>query len=80
MCLSKTLALTKPNSGKLKQLIANKMSIFSVGFNRRFAPLALKMKQLIGNANMPINIIATMNAGFIPSEVWLHDMEVGGEE
>ncbi|MEW4922387.1 bi-domain-containing oxidoreductase [Algibacter sp. 2305UL17-15] len=50
----------------------------SVGFNRRFAPLAKKMKQLLGNDNAPINIVATMNAGFIPAEVWVHDMEVGG--
>ena len=25
-----------------------------------------------------MNIIATMNAGFIPSNVWVHDMQVGG--
>jgi len=47
-----------------------------VGFNRRFAPLATKMKQLIGEG--PKNIVATMNAGHIPPEVWVHDLEVGG--
>ena len=47
-----------------------------VGFNRRFAPLATKMKQLIGEG--PKNIVATMNAGYIPPEVWVHDMETGG--
>ncbi|MCH2209155.1 MAG: Gfo/Idh/MocA family oxidoreductase, partial [Lentisphaerales bacterium] len=47
-----------------------------VGFNRRFAPLAEKLKSLIGNA--PMNIVATVNAGFISPEVWVHDMEVGG--
>jgi predicted dehydrogenase len=49
-----------------------------VGFNRRFAPLAVKMKTVLGSSNTPMNIIATMNAGFIPPEVWVHDMEVGG--
>ena len=48
----------------------------TVGFNRRFAPLAMKLKQLVGNG--PKNIVATMNAGFIPPEVWVHDLEVGG--
>jgi len=48
----------------------------TVGFNRRFAPLAQKMKQLLGEG--PKNIIATMNAGFIPSNVWIHDLEIGG--
>ena len=50
----------------------------TVGFNRRFAPLAKKMKKALGNTINPINIIATMNAGFVPKDVWLHDMEIGG--
>ena len=50
----------------------------SVGFNRRFAPLAKKMRELIGDVNSPINVVATMNAGFIPKDVWVHDMKVGG--
>lgn len=50
----------------------------TVGFNRRFAPLAQKMKSLLGDSNAPMNIIATMNAGHIPPEVWVHDIEVGG--
>lgn len=48
----------------------------TVGFNRRFSPHIQKMKQLLGNA--PMNVIATMNAGNIPANVWVHDMKVGG--
>lgn len=48
----------------------------TVGFNRRFSPFAVKMKELLGEG--PKNIIATMNAGFIPKEVWVHDLEIGG--
>ena len=50
----------------------------SVGFNRRFSPLAKKMKSVLGDSSTPINIVATMNAGFIPNDVWVHDMEIGG--
>ena len=50
----------------------------SVGFNRRFSPLAMKMKSALGDSSTPINIVATMNAGFIPKDVWVHDMEIGG--
>ena len=50
----------------------------SVGFNRRFAPLAIKMKKLLGSDESPMNIVATMNAGAIPADVWVHDMEIGG--
>jgi predicted dehydrogenase len=48
----------------------------TVGFNRRFSPHAVKVKSLIGSA--PINVIATMNAGFIPANVWVQDMQIGG--
>ncbi len=48
----------------------------TVGFNRRFSPFAVKMKSLLGDGQM--NIVATMNAGFIPKEMWVHDMEIGG--
>lgn len=76
--VEKPLAL---NEEELVQIIEahNKFGkTVNVGFNRRFAPLALKMKKLTGNSNTPMNIIATMNAGAIPKNVWVHDMEVGG--
>ena len=50
--------------------------IIMVGFNRRFAPLARKMKSLIGMG--AVNIVATMNAGEIPANSWVHDLAVGG--
>ena len=50
----------------------------SVGFNRRFSPHIQKMKELTGNSADPVNIIATMNAGFIPPNVWVHDLQTGG--
>ena len=76
--VEKPLALTE---AELKAIVVeyNTQNVsVSVGFNRRFAPLAKKMKKLLGNDNTPINIVATMNAGFIPADVWIHDMEVGG--
>ena len=48
----------------------------TVGFNRRFSPFAVKMKSLLGDGQM--NIVATMNAGFIPKDMWVNDMEIGG--
>lgn len=49
-----------------------------VGFNRRFSPHTAAIKAALGAAPGPINIVATMNAGFIPANVWVHDMQVGG--
>ncbi len=49
-----------------------------VGFNRRFSPYALKMKALLGTSDVPMNVVATMNAGMIPANSWVHDRAVGG--
>lgn len=49
-----------------------------VGFNRRFAPTSVKAKELLNQSVSPINMIATMNAGFIPPEIWVHDLKIGG--
>ncbi len=55
---------------------SDKSLTINVGFNRRFSPYAMKMKALLGDG--PMNIVATMNAGSIPQDVWVHDLEVGG--
>ena len=55
--------------------VSDKITL-TVGFNRRFSPFAVKMKALVGGG--PKNIVATMNAGYIPPEAWVQDMEVGG--
>lgn len=51
-----------------------------VGYNRRFAPHILKMKQLMGAVNGPKTFIMTMNAGEIPADHWTQNTAVGGEE
>jgi predicted dehydrogenase/threonine dehydrogenase-like Zn-dependent dehydrogenase len=56
--------------------VYNGSKTLTVGFNRRFSPHAVQIKKTIGNA--PMNVIATMNAGAIPPNVWVHDMMVGG--
>ncbi len=47
-----------------------------VGFNRRFAPTALKLKSVLSNA--PMSIVYRVNAGAIPPSHWTQDPEVGG--
>lgn len=73
--VEKPLAL---NNDELEKIITayTGQKTLTVGFNRRFSPHIRKIKQLVGNA--PMNVIATMNAGNIPSNVWVHDMKVGG--
>ncbi len=74
--VEKPLCLTMEELEEIKDTALERQKMVVVGFNRRFAPLAQKMKTLVGEG--PINIVATMNAGHIPPEVWVHDLQVGG--
>ena len=76
--VEKPLALSEEELFKVIESYEKNNINISVGFNRRFAPLAIQMKKALGNDETPVNIIATMNAGFIPKDVWVHDMQVGG--
>ena len=52
--------------------------LFSVGFNRRFAPHSKKIKSLLENDNAPKCIHITVNSGFLPLDHWLQDLQIGG--
>ncbi len=51
---------------------------FCVGFNRRFAPLAIKMRTLLHRSSGPKSIIYTVNAGAIPAKHWTQQSSTGG--
>jgi predicted dehydrogenase/threonine dehydrogenase-like Zn-dependent dehydrogenase len=74
--VEKPLALNLQELQNVIQAQQKSSKTVMVGFNRRFSPHAEKMKALLGSSQM--NVIATMNAGNIPANVWVHDMLVGG--
>ncbi len=49
-----------------------------VGFNRRFAPHAVKAKALLAGRAQPLALSFLVNAGEIPADNWNHDPAVGG--
>jgi predicted dehydrogenase len=49
-----------------------------VGFNRRFSPLARKMKALLRDVDAPKNMIMTINAGRAAAGDWTLDPTLGG--
>ena len=50
----------------------------TVGFNRRFAPMAQDLKNYFKDSVEPFFINYRVNAGFIPADHWLHDPAQGG--
>lgn len=74
--VEKPLALNNADLNKVIAAQKESGKTLTVGFNRRFSPHSIKMKSLVGSS--PMNVIATMNAGAIPTNVWVHDMLVGG--
>ncbi len=49
-----------------------------VGYNRRFSPQVQKMKALLDSTRSPKTFMMLMNAGEIPADSWIHDVEKGG--
>lgn len=49
-----------------------------VGFNRRFAPMIVKMASLLRANAAPRSFVMTMNAGIIPPDHWTQDPAIGG--
>jgi predicted dehydrogenase/threonine dehydrogenase-like Zn-dependent dehydrogenase len=52
--------------------------LLMVGFNRRFAPLVVKMKSLLATVSAPKTFVMMVNAGAIPADHWTQDPIVGG--
>jgi predicted dehydrogenase/threonine dehydrogenase-like Zn-dependent dehydrogenase len=57
---------------------ASSGNILMVGFNRRFAPLAVRMKSFLQEVREPMAIYYRVNAGFLPADHWLNDPQQGG--
>ncbi len=49
-----------------------------VGFNRRFAPMATRMKTFLQEVREPLALHYRVNAGYLPPDHWLNDLEQGG--
>jgi predicted dehydrogenase/threonine dehydrogenase-like Zn-dependent dehydrogenase len=69
--LSEIVEACEQNSSKTNPVLM-------VGFNRRFATLAMRMKNFLKDAREPLALHYRVNAGFIPAEHWLNDPEQGG--
>ncbi len=49
-----------------------------VGFNRRFAPMSVKLKSFLSEISEPLALNYRVNAGYLPPDHWINDREQGG--
>lgn len=79
---NKNIFVEKPiclNENELNDIISLQQEVqkpIMIGFNRRFSPLTSIIKKKFGNG--PMSMIYRVNAGNIPKDTWIQDMEVGG--
>ncbi|HEX8694181.1 MAG TPA: bi-domain-containing oxidoreductase [Longimicrobium sp.] len=76
--VEKPLALDEGGVDDVARAAEASGRLLTVGFNRRFAPLAREVRGLLQGRAGPVSIVATVNAGAIPRDHWTQDPEVGG--
>lgn len=81
--VEKPLCLTIEELGEIQSTYSSIISspsplILMVGFNRRFAPLAQKMRQLLQSRTEPLTLVYMVNAGAVPPDHWTQDPHIGG--
>lgn len=75
----KPLCLTVPELDLIeKQCAESPNQLLMIGFNRRFAPHIIKMKELLDSVDAPKSFIMTVNAGEIDPTHWTQDRNIGG--
>ncbi len=57
---------------------ADNKPILLTGYNRRFSPHVMRMKQVLAQRTAPFIVNYRMNAGYIPLDHWVHGPEGGG--
>ena len=80
--VEKPLALTDSEIDAIEALVRApgqaRPPMLMIGFNRRFAPLAMKMKRLLAAVREPKAFVVTVNAGAVPAGHWTVGAEGGG--
>lgn len=70
------------NEEELREIVrayrGTEHQLLMVGFNRRFAPMTLRMKAFLDQISSPMIFHYRANAGSLPDDHWINDPEQGG--
>jgi predicted dehydrogenase/threonine dehydrogenase-like Zn-dependent dehydrogenase len=75
--VEKPLAIDDEQLQRLEGAVSESDAVLMVGFNRRFAPLASRLRDELGGAG-PLTVTYRVNAGVVPPSHWTQDREIGG--
>lgn len=59
------------------QITSNGVPLLMVGYNRRFSPLAKKLKAFFHDCKNPMVVQYRVNAGYLPPDHWINEEENG---
>jgi predicted dehydrogenase/threonine dehydrogenase-like Zn-dependent dehydrogenase len=76
--VEKPPALTEAELDGLRAARDETGLVLAVGFNRRHAPLAVDLREHIRREGEPLQLVYRVNAGRLPDDHWLNDIEDGG--
>ena len=78
--VEKPLAIKENEVVALNNFITDNkdLPVLMTGYNRRFSPYANHISELVANRTAPFIFNYRMNAGYIPSDHWVHGSEGGG--
>jgi predicted dehydrogenase/threonine dehydrogenase-like Zn-dependent dehydrogenase len=79
--VEKPLALTVEELEEIESALeaaSDSKPLLMVGFNRRFSPAAVRVKEFFAAVHGPLTVSIRFNAGAIPADHWTQDEIVGG--
>jgi len=76
--VEKPLCLTFEELQEIEQTARTSGRMLMAGYNRRFAPFVVRLRDALRDVREPLMLTVRVNAGFIPPEHWTHDPEQGG--
>jgi predicted dehydrogenase/threonine dehydrogenase-like Zn-dependent dehydrogenase len=74
----KPICLTEQELDEIIATHAHAGRQLMVGFNRRFAPMAMRMRAFLAQADGPFTMHYRINAGALPPDHWINDPGQGG--
>jgi predicted dehydrogenase/threonine dehydrogenase-like Zn-dependent dehydrogenase len=76
--VEKPPCLTREELAALRAARSQSGQVLAVGFNRRHAPLAIRLREHVAATGHPLQIAIRVNAGPLPDDHWLNDPADGG--